>query len=1278
MNISSFVRQTLITNRKALAALALLKAAAGGLTVLGASCTAHILATVIGGSFSMEKAVPFFTGLLFVVLGKSLLTIPARRVQNLWMLETEERIRRQVHTSLLARSPLALVPETGGELQGLACESVRRLDSAFDIVLPAFINLAVLLPLYLLVFAATDAWTALLSFITLPIAPFLLYLIGLVTKEQSAKEYRAMMRMGKTFAELLRAIPMMKLFCREREGRARVATASDRFRTAALHVLRTAFVSSFALELITTLSIALIAVSLGLRLVADQMAFEPAFFVLLLAPEFYAPLAAGGTAFHACMEAGEALKRILSFIDDMSQERSTTAPDRNNHTVALTFSNVTCAYPGRTAPAVHNLTFSVPRGQITALKGTSGAGKSTVFALALGFLTPTEGSIEFASPCSQESLNEPATHTSDAVHASDSHHASENDNDAVSSIAYVPQESHIFQGTLRENLSLGRSASDHTLMRALEAAGLRSLFERLPGGLNTQLGDGSRLLSNGERKRLGLARALVIPTELYLFDEVTAGLDEENERTVLRTIQKLRNASWRPGILIASHRKTTLDIADNVITIDGGTGIRSPQPSPQGKGDREAVEGVPCTQKQFVRLNSRGCEHESDVLHLARTGDLPSPANSSAVQAPLSTADAVPLSLWERLQSACAVRSFFGFLQKDIPKWIVNLAHLLRLLPLQSTLLALLSALLADASAVLLLGASAWLIATAAYHPHLYMLAVAITGVRASGIGRALFRYLDRYLSHRAVFTLLTRLRLAVYDLTCARLPERRPGPPSGTFSQMVTTGIDELRDFYLRALFPLVRIIVIVIITTMMVRQENEALTIIPMLCALLLAALAYLSHDDKNEDTAEARYRSTLLDVWDGRSEISAFAARPWFIERLNHHAKNITTTRQVTLRREAITDVIAEAVPSLAWILMFLVLTSHLTTAPTQADAVHLVVVVMVLQTLMVFVIPLTDILRNIRIAITTFDLLAETSDIQKALPLGDKQALGALAPRGRLCRLPLLSSVSETERVLRRRSLPATTTISSESVSVVPSPPLRGTSPTGRGLVTDPSVLSATSVSFSYATTSPLLANLSFSLRPSEKLLLLGESGAGKTTIFHLLTRLWEPDAGCFKLSGRPYNECTIHDVRSAFAAATQAGYVFSGSIRENFDRLLPDRTNELRRRALSIACCDEFIETLPQGTGTPLGENGAQLSGGQRQRLLVALAVGALLADPQKILLLDEPTTGLDQRTAQQLLQNLMDAFPLQAMVLILHDRELAARILARNDTRVITLPESSP
>ncbi|MCI6086130.1 MAG: ATP-binding cassette domain-containing protein [Selenomonas sp.] len=1126
MNIPSFLRQALAEHRQEITRLALAKATTSLLTVCGAFCTAHILAAVIDGTFAIEKAVPLFLGLLFVVLGKALLVLPARRVQDRLMLDAEERVRARIHATLLARSPLALVPETGGQLVGLACESVGRLDGAFTTVLPAMIDLVVLVPLYLVVFACTDAWTALLALVTLPIAPFLLYLIGLVTKERSAQEYCAMMRMGKTFAELLRAIPMMKLFCRERAERERVAVASERFRVAALAVLRTAFVSAFALELITTLSIALIAVSLGLRLVAGSIDLEPAFFVLLLAPAFYAPLANGGTSFHAGMEAIDAWRAVKAFLVDDNEDETISAsmdttrntqenktrsdaapPDDANVSDTLSFAGVTCAYPGRTTPAVHDVTFDVPRGKVTLLRGTSGAGKSTLFALALGFLMPKAGTIR-----------RPQT------------------------MAYVPQEPHLFAMTLRENLLLGRIADDGVLLHAMKQAGLASLFERLPEGLDTMLGEGSRALSNGERRRLGLARALVAPVDVVLLDEVTAGLDEENEGCVLQTIRHLCSAENAPAILMASHRTASMKIADDVILLDGGT-----------------------------------------VIH---SGDAKRPTNPSVVQS---------TPTW-RCTTLRADKSSPGafILSKKEAGYKATCVHLLQILPVKLTFLALLSALFADTAAVLLLGASAWLIASAAFHPHLYALAVAITAVRAAGIGRAVFRYLDRYLSHRAVFTLLTRLRLAVYDLACTRLPERRPGASSGVFLQEATAGVDELRDFYLRALFPLVRIVVIALAATWFVAHIDAALTPVPFVCLCLLVLVARFSRVDNETSSTEASYRTALLDVFAGRTEIAAFHAKRAFAARLDACAWAINNARQSLLRREAIADAVAVAVPSLAWVAVFFAMTCALPDAWAQTDGVWLCVDVMVLETVFGFFPASVEAIRKAQVNF----VFAPAKD----------------TPGKLIC--------------------PAT----------------------GNGLH---ALCSADSITFSYTPSLPVFRNLSFSLRPSEKLVLLGESGAGKTTLFHLLTRLWDVDAGTLSLNGQPYETLTVEEVRATFAAATQAGYVFSGSIRENFQRLLPEVSDELRRRALSLACCDDFIAALPQGVDTPLGENGVRLSGGQRQRLLVAFAICALLAAPQKILLLDEPTTGVDRETAGQMLQNLMDAFPAQAMILILHDRELA-------------------
>ncbi len=253
MTISSFFRQELARRKRSLAFLSCLHLAAGLLTIAGAFCTAQILSCATFGTLRetfTEKAVPLFGVLLFVVLGKWMLDVPERQLRGRLRLDAQERLRRHIHVALFARSPLALSPATGGELLGLACEGVDRLQGIYEKTLPVLLGIAVRMPLFLIALALADPWTG----------PFLLYLIGRVTKERSTREWHAMMKMGSAFAELLRTIPMLKLFEREQAEAARVEKTSDAFTRAALSVLETAFVSAFALELITTLSIALIAV----------------------------------------------------------------------------------------------------------------------------------------------------------------------------------------------------------------------------------------------------------------------------------------------------------------------------------------------------------------------------------------------------------------------------------------------------------------------------------------------------------------------------------------------------------------------------------------------------------------------------------------------------------------------------------------------------------------------------------------------------------------------------------------------------------------------------------------------------------------------------------------------------------------------------------------------------------------------------------------------------------------------------------------------------------
>lgn len=527
--------------------LGAVKGLAGAATLSAAALTAELLDTVLQDSLSIEKAVPLLMVLLFVLSLRAGLTFPAKRLSCRLSLSVQENIRRRLHLSLLHASPLAPAIKSGGRLSALFLETVDGLDRFFTVCLPGLLELLVLVPFFLLSMLFIDLPTALLFLLTLPIAPFLLYLIGRLTKKRSERQWQQLQQLDSRFAELLRGIPMLKLFNRSREQQCIIQKDSEAFSQASLDVLELAFLSSFILELITTLAIALIAVSIGLRLIYGDVSFFTAFWVLLLAPEFYQPLRQSGTAFHAGMEALSAARELESFSAAAPFLQDSPATGIGSPKAqAVRFSKVSCRYPQRQALALNKLSFVAVGGSITALAGTSGSGKSTVFSLLLGAMQPSSGNIELDG--------QPLSSLSSA--------------ERRAFITYVPQEPHLLTASLRENLSLGRTGcTDNMLCQALCAAGLEELLS-LPAGLDTDMGDGTTcLLSTGQRRRLGLARALIHPSPVLLLDEITAGLDAAAEKQILEAICSL---AGKHTILLASHRPATLKIAYTVIWLDAG------------------------------------------------------------------------------------------------------------------------------------------------------------------------------------------------------------------------------------------------------------------------------------------------------------------------------------------------------------------------------------------------------------------------------------------------------------------------------------------------------------------------------------------------------------------------------------------------------------------------------------------------------------------------------------------------------------------------------------
>lgn len=502
------------------------------LAVLGA-CGAASLAIdqVFLGKGSLSTTAPVLL-VLFVMLGAlHFIGLWQNRLQQSLSGAVRKDVREKLHARLLSKEGQTDQRFTR-ELLPLALESTDALDAWYTRVLPVVLGIAITMPCLLLAAFLVDPMTGLLMLVTVPIAPFLLYLIGRVTREASEAQWRAMNRFSAGLSEILRALPTLKLFACERAERQRVRGLSEDFAGAALRVLQLSFVSAFALELITTLAIAIIAVSIGLRLLYGQLTFTAAFFVLLLTPEFYQPLRLSGTAFHSGMIAHTAQTSLGAIAPKRVQvAQASLSPSATRGAIAV--HDLSFRYPGSPLPLLSGIQFTVPKGSLTVLAGPSGCGKTTLLRLLAGLLTPESGQITRA--------------------------------DALS---YVPQEPHLYNATLFENITLfQQDCSEQAVRQALKALCLSEWTEALPQGLATPLGEGGQSLSQGQRKRLGLARALVQDRPLILLDEPTAALDEATAATIREALLSLK-ASGRHTLFVISHDERLQAAADTVLDLD--------------------------------------------------------------------------------------------------------------------------------------------------------------------------------------------------------------------------------------------------------------------------------------------------------------------------------------------------------------------------------------------------------------------------------------------------------------------------------------------------------------------------------------------------------------------------------------------------------------------------------------------------------------------------------------------------------------------------------------
>ncbi len=470
----------------------------------------------------------------------------------------KENLRASLARKLLALGPAYARGERSGELVNTVTQGIEALDGYFSQYLPQLV-LAGLLPLsYLAVVIPLDPLSGIVLLFTGPLIPIFMFLIGHNAEALTRRQYLAMGRMSAYFLDTLQGLTTLKALGRSRDQVERIAKVSENYRVTTLRVLRVTFLSALALELLGTIGTAIIAVQIGLRLLYGQVPFDRAFFILLLAPEFYQPLRALGLRFHASMAGVSAARRIFEVLEQpepiTERQRTGLEPISLDGAFTISLENVRFTYPGRSCPALDDLSLKIHSGEVTALIGPSGSGKSTIAHLFLRFMNPQQGVLRI----NEMDLAELPLETWRAQ------------------TAWVPQQPYLFHGSLAENLRVALpEAPPAELWRALDQAHLAGFVESLPHGLDTQIGEGGSRLSGGQAQRLALARAFLRAAPLLILDEPTAHLDVEQESLLQETTHRL--LAGRTALVIA-HRLSTVMRADRVIVLDRGRVVEEGAP----------------------------------------------------------------------------------------------------------------------------------------------------------------------------------------------------------------------------------------------------------------------------------------------------------------------------------------------------------------------------------------------------------------------------------------------------------------------------------------------------------------------------------------------------------------------------------------------------------------------------------------------------------------------------------------------------------------------------
>ncbi|MFI9746554.1 thiol reductant ABC exporter subunit CydD [Streptomyces sp. NPDC052494] len=1131
---------------------------------------AMFIAEIVVGAFQKGLAVSDLTTPLLLLAGVAVARGLVSWLTELAAHRASAAVKSELRGRLLARAaalgPGWLSGQKAGSLIALATRGVDALDDYFARYLPQ-LGLAVVVPVAVLARIVTEDWvSAAIIVVTLPLIPIFMILIGWYTQARMDRQWKLLSRLSGHFLDVVAGLPTLKIFGRAKAQAESIRTITSEYRQATMRTLRIAFISSFALELLATLSVALVAVTIGMRLVHGELDLYTGLVILILAPEAYLPLRQVGAQYHAAAEGLAAAEEIFEVLEQPVRGGGTGAvPD----SVRLELDRVTVRHPGRAEPALDAATLTVEPGETVALVGPSGVGKSTLLDVVLGFVTPEEGGSVRVGGEDLAALDLEAWR---------------------SRIAWVPQRPYLFAGTIAENVRLARpDASDEAVREALRDAGADGFVTGLPEGLDTPLGEDGAGLSAGQRQRLALARAFLADRPLLLLDEPTAALDGETEAGVVDAVRRL--AAGRTVLLVV-HRPALLAVADRVVSL---------VPATAEAGSVEASAATPDASAAASDAKSSASVSDASVLDAASEPGAESEARSGGDESVVGVPDGVA----GEGAGAGSARSVLGRVRDMAGELKGRMA------------LALLLGSLALGSAVGLMAVSGWLISRASEQPPVLYLMMAVTATRAFGIGRAVFRYAERLVSHDAVLRMLAELRVSVYRRLERIAPAGLRRTRRGDLLSRLVQDVDALQDYWLRWLLPVGAALVVGVasagFTAWILPEAGAVLAVGLLVAGVVVPAVggAFARRAERRLAPARGALATAVADLLRGCAELTVAGALPGRVERTRTADRHLTSIAS----RQAAATALGAGLSAVV---------CGLTVAAAALVGVQAV---------------RDGRLDGVALAVVVLTPLAAFEAVT-GLPL-------AVQYRQRVRH--------SAERVFEVLDAPVP----------VHEPATPGTPPA------DPFPLELTGLSARHAGQDRMaLADFGLTLEGGRRVAVVGASGSGKTTLAQVLLRFLDMEDGTYRIGGVPARELDGDTVRRFVGLCAQDAHIFDSSVRENLRLAKVGASDEELRDALRRARLLDWVNELPAGLDTLVGEHGSRLSGGQRQRLALARA---LLAD-FPVLVLDEPAEHLDLATADALTDDLLRATEGRTTVLIthrLHGLDAVDEVLVLDEGRTV-------